>query len=123
MGFRKGWNGDRAGAEDTSAGEFSWDPGPVPPGCEYRPKTPSMVDPPRRARRSEVRGNPGDIVAQSNVVGLVTPQCPARPKSARWRVAILAGRAPPPAAQSTPDVGHDVDPVRGVRLLAGSSPG
>lgn len=76
MGFKKGWYGDRAharGAEDTGASEFSWGPGPVPPGCEYaapadggayRPKAPSMVDPPRRARRSEARGNPGDIVAQ-----------------------------------------------------------
>lgn len=78
MGFKKGWYGDRThpharGAEDTGATEFSWGPGPVPPGCEYatpadggayRPKAPSMVDPPRRARRSEARGNPGDIIAR-----------------------------------------------------------
>lgn len=78
MGFTKGWYGDRAhpharGAEDTGASEFSWGPGPVPPGAEYatpaeggayRPKAPSMANRPRRARRSEARGNPGDVIAQ-----------------------------------------------------------
>ena len=45
----------------------------MPPGYEYatpadggayRPKAPSMVDPPRRARRNEARGKPGDVIAQ-----------------------------------------------------------
>ncbi len=76
MGFKKGWYGDRAhpharGAEDTGASEFSWGPGPVPPGCEYATpadggmyvgRSPDMVDPPRRARRSEARGNPGERI-------------------------------------------------------------
>lgn len=72
MGFERKWYGDREnarGSADTGASEFSWGPGPVPPGCEYatpadggayRPKAPSMVDPPRPARRSEARGNPGE---------------------------------------------------------------
>ncbi len=75
MGFKKEWYGPAGGSRCGLDGptELSWGPGQVPPGAEYatpadngayRPKAPDMVDPPRRARRSEARGNPGDIVAQ-----------------------------------------------------------
>lgn len=75
MGFDKKWYGPSWGSRCGLDGptEFSWGPGPVPPGAEYatpedggayRPEAPSMVDPPRRARRGEARGNPGDVIAQ-----------------------------------------------------------
>lgn len=75
MGFDKKWYGDRAharGAEDTGPSELSWGPGQVPPGYEYAApadggayvgRSPSMAEPPRRARRSEARGYPGDVIA------------------------------------------------------------
>ncbi|VBA46711.1 hypothetical protein [Mycobacterium pseudokansasii] len=75
MGFDRKWYGPSWGSRCGLDGptEFSWGPGPVPPGAEYatpedggayRPKAPDMVDPPRRTRRSEARGNPGDVIAQ-----------------------------------------------------------
>lgn len=61
-------------ASGTGDSEFSWGPGPVPPGKETAPpseggqymgRSPDMVDPPKgRYRRSGApRGNPGDIIA------------------------------------------------------------
>jgi len=78
MGFDKKWYGDHEharGCEHTGASEFSWGPGPVPPGREYAPpseggayvgRSPDMVDPPKgRYRRSGApRGYAGDPVAQ-----------------------------------------------------------
>lgn len=65
----------RDGCERTGDSEFSWGPGPVPPGCErktpaeggaYVGRSPDMVDPPKgRYRRSGAPvGNPGDPVAR-----------------------------------------------------------
>jgi hypothetical protein len=58
----------------TGATEFSWGPGPVPPGRElalpdeggaYVGRSPDMTESPRGYRRSGApRGNPGEIVAQ-----------------------------------------------------------
>ena len=63
----------------TGASEFSWGPGPVPPGREFAPpseggayvgRSPDMTDPPlkggksRRYRRSGApHDNPGDQIA------------------------------------------------------------
>lgn len=64
----------RDGCERTGASEFSWGPGPVPPGKEtalpseggqYVGRSPDVVDPPKgRHRRSGApRGYPGDIIS------------------------------------------------------------
>lgn len=60
---------------NTGATEFSWGPGPVPPGCERKPpseggqyvgRSPDMVDPLKgRYRRSGApRGYPGEQIAR-----------------------------------------------------------
>ena len=61
-------------ASGTSDSEFSWGPGPVPPGAELKPpseggqyagRSPDMTEPERRYRRSGApRGYPGDPVAR-----------------------------------------------------------
>lgn len=77
MGFDKKWYGDRPharGAADTDATEFSWGPGPMPPGYEFAPprdggkyngRSPDMTEPGRRYRRGDPPpGYPGDQIAQ-----------------------------------------------------------
>lgn len=76
MGFDKKWYGPSWGSRCGLDGptEFSWGPGPVPPGAEHAPprdggkyngRSPDMTEPRRKPRRSDPpRGYPGEVIAQ-----------------------------------------------------------